>query len=192
MRFTVDSKDMKIFVAFCIFLLYLCAILVLNAHSFATNGEFIFYGFLPFEAFTSDYIGATFLLFIFILIGIFFSVKSYIFERDKGFGFGAKKDKGGYSRWCKDSEMKKSLSEVDPSADRIEHAGIPIISDGKKMWVDDGEAHNLRQGDTKYLGALRLNGKVAQPNSEELAYKREFVLKKSWTSLSFNLSIITF
>ena len=146
MRFTADSKDVKIFVAFCIFLLYLCAVLVLNAHSFATDGTF--YGFLPFEAFTGQYIGATFLLFIAILGGIFFSVKSYIFERDKGFGFGKKKDKGGYSRWCKDSEMKKSLSEINPKADKIEHAGIPIISDGKRMWVDDGEAHNLIVGST--------------------------------------------
>lgn len=52
--------------------------------------------------------------------------------------------------------------------------------------IDDGEAHNLRQGDTKYLGALRLNEKVAQPNSEELAYKREFVLKKSYLQKILN------
>jgi DNA segregation ATPase FtsK/SpoIIIE-like protein len=44
--------------------------------------------------------------------------------------------------------MKKTLCEVDISADTIEHAGIAIISDGKKMWVDDGEAHNLVVGAT--------------------------------------------
>lgn len=29
--------------------------------------------------------------------------------------------------------------------------------------IDDGEAHLLREGDTNYLGASRLNEKVAQP-----------------------------
>jgi len=89
----------------------------------------------------------TIVLFIAALVGIFFSVKSYFFDREKGFGFGGKKDKG-YSRWCKDAEMKKTLCKVDPSADTIDHAGIAIISDGKYMWVDDGEAHNVVMGAT--------------------------------------------
>lgn len=49
-----------------------------------------------------------------------------------------------------------------------------------KKAIDDGEAHKLREGDTKYLGASRLNEKVAQPHSEKLADKREFVLKKKY------------
>lgn len=145
MKFSADPKDVKIFIAFAIFLLYLCAICVLNVHSIATTQSF--YGFLPFEAFTSDYIGVTFLFYICALGGIFFSVKSYFFEREKGFGFGQKKDKG-YSRWCKDNEMKKTLKEIDPSQDHIEHAGIAVINNGKRMWVDDGEAHNLIIGAT--------------------------------------------
>lgn len=145
MRFSADSKDVKIFIAFSIFLLYLCAIFVLNIHSLATTQTF--YGLLPFEAFTSDYIGATILIFVCALGGIFFSVKSYFFEREKGFGFGKKKDKG-YSRWCKDNEMKKTLKEINPSLDHIDHAGIAIINNGKRMWVDDGEAHNLIIGAT--------------------------------------------
>jgi len=145
MKFSADAKDVKIFIIFAIFLLYLCAICVLNVHTLATSGTF--YGFLPFEAFTGEYIGMTIVLFIAALVGIFFSVKSYFFDREKGFGFGGKKDKG-YSRWCKDAEMKKTLCKVDPSADTIDHAGIAIISDGKYMWVDDGEAHNVVMGAT--------------------------------------------
>lgn len=145
MKFSADEKDVKIFIAFAIFLLYLCAICVLNVHSLATSGTF--YGFLPFEAFTSDYLATTIMLYVFALGGIFFSVKSYFFEREKGFGFGKKNDKG-YSRWCKDSEMKKSLKEIDPTMDKIDHAGIAIINNGKKMWVDDGESHNLIIGAT--------------------------------------------
>ena len=49
-----------------------------------------------------------------------------------------------------------------------------------KKAIDEGRAHMLREGDTKYLGASRLNEKVAQPNSDRLANKREFVLKKRY------------
>ena len=54
MKFRVDEKDIKIFGIFCILLLYLCAVAVLNVHSLATSGTL--YGVLPFEAFTSKYI----------------------------------------------------------------------------------------------------------------------------------------
>ena len=49
-----------------------------------------------------------------------------------------------------------------------------------KKAIDNGMAHKLTEGDTKYLGAARLNEKVSQPNSERLANKREFVLKKKY------------
>ena len=49
-----------------------------------------------------------------------------------------------------------------------------------KKAIDEGRAHELREGDTKYLGASRLDEKVAQPNSDKLANKREFVLKKKY------------
>ena len=146
MKFRADAKDVRIFVGFCILLLYLCAIGVLNAHSIAVDGEI--YGFSPFEAFSSKYIGTTLLLFFLLLMGVCFSVSSYFFEREKGFGFTTEKKDKGYSRWCKVKEMKKTLKEVDISADTIPGAGIAIISDGKKMWVDDGEAHNLVVGAT--------------------------------------------
>ena len=94
MKIKVEKKDLIIFCVFCVFLLYLCAIGVLNASSIATEGKF--YGFLPFKAFTSRYIGMTLFLFLATIVGLFFAVKSYIFDRDKGFGFsvGSKKEKG--------------------------------------------------------------------------------------------------
>ena len=49
-----------------------------------------------------------------------------------------------------------------------------------KKTIDNGEAHRLREGDTKYLGASRLSEMVKQPNSDKLANKREFVLKKKY------------
>ena len=55
-----------------------------------------------------------------------------------------------------------------------------------KKAIDNGEAHRLREGDTKYLGASRINVKVPQPNSEKLANKREFVLKKKYLQKIIN------
>lgn len=146
MKFRIDEKDLKIFGIFCILLLYLCAITILNVHSLTTSGSF--YGILPFEAFTPKYIVMTLVLFFVIMLGVLFSVSSHIFEREKGFGFTTEKKDKGYSRWCSVKEMKKSLFEIDPRADTVEHAGIPIISDGKRLWVDDGEAHSLVIGAT--------------------------------------------
>ncbi|WP_405314828.1 hypothetical protein [Methanobrevibacter sp.] len=55
-----------------------------------------------------------------------------------------------------------------------------------KKAIDNGEAHKLREGDTRYLGASRLNEKVPQPNSDKLANKREIVLKKKYLQKIIN------
>ena len=148
MKIKVEKKDLIIFICFCFFLLYLCAIGVLNVASIFANGRF--YGFLPFRAFTGRYIGATFLLFIVSIVGIFLAVKSYIFSGDKGgFGIsiGAKKEKG-YSRWATDSEFKKGLDVVNIKDEHIDAAGIALYSKKGKMWVDNGEDHYLVMGAT--------------------------------------------
>ena len=55
-----------------------------------------------------------------------------------------------------------------------------------KKSIDNGEAHKLTEGDTKYLGASRLDERVPQPNSERLANRREFVLKKKYLQKIIN------
>ena len=55
-----------------------------------------------------------------------------------------------------------------------------------KKAVDNGEAHKLREGDTKYLGASRLSDKVPQPNSSEFANKREKKKKKKYLQKILN------
>ena len=55
-----------------------------------------------------------------------------------------------------------------------------------KKAIDNGEAHKLREGDTKFLGASRLAEKVSQPNSDKLANKRELVLKKKYLQKIIN------
>jgi len=146
MKFRAEPKDIVIFVCFCIFLLYMCAIGVLNASSLATTGQF--YGFLPFEAFTGRYIGSTLVFFILALVAIFAAVSSYFFDREKGFGVVTKKKDKGYSRWCKDNEMKKELVKVDIKSDNIDVGGVPLISNGKNIWMDAGEQHYVVLGAT--------------------------------------------
>lgn len=52
MKIKVEKKDLIIFIAFCVFLLYLCAIGVLNASSIATEGKF--YGFYHLKPLLQD------------------------------------------------------------------------------------------------------------------------------------------
>ena len=55
-----------------------------------------------------------------------------------------------------------------------------------KKAIDNGEAHRLREGDTKYLGASRLSEMVSQPNSDKLANTRELDLKKKYLQKIIN------
>lgn len=151
MKFRVAPKDFAIFVAFCLFLLYLCAIAVLNFSSFASDGSF--YGLNPFPAFWGDYLVLTLGMFFIALIIIFSSVSSYIFDKDKGgkhlLNLGEKKE-SGYSRWAKEKEMKeeKNVAHVKTSDPKVTAAGIPLINNGTDVWVDNGEYHNLVIGST--------------------------------------------
>ena len=147
MKFKAEPKDFMIFVAFCIFLLLMCSIIVVNISYLANESRF--YGLNFFAGFAPRYITATFTLFVLALIGILAAVSSYFFERESGFGFsfGSKKN-DGYSRWAKKEEVKKQLKLVDPKAYRTDAAGIVVINNGKELWVDDGEAHNIVIGAT--------------------------------------------
>ena len=115
------------------------------------EGEFL--GLNPFMGFSPKYIIPTLFVFFLVLIAIFVSVSSYIFERDKGPGIGLKVDEknmDGYARWAKDKEYKNApgvvrvpISEQDTKA-----AGTVLLNDGKNMWVDNGESHTLVIGAT--------------------------------------------
>ena len=151
MKFKVEPKDFFLFVLYCILLFYLCAIAVLNFSSLSTDGTF--YGLLPFKAFTPQYFPATLVLFIVALVGIFTSVSSYIFKKDKDGGIGLifkKKSNDGYSSWAKDKDIKEQsgVECVHPTDETVSAAGIPLINNGKEIWVDNGEYHNLVIGST--------------------------------------------
>ena len=151
MKFRITQRDLIIFIAFCIFLLYLCAIAILNFTSFANEGSF--YGLLPFKAFTLKYLPLTLGLFIIALIIIFASVSSYIFSADKSgkrlLNIGEKEEKG-YSRWAKAKEIKEDTGvvAVDPTQENIPAAGIPLLYEKNKVYVDNSQYHNLILGTT--------------------------------------------
>ena len=145
-KFVADGKDILMFVIFAIFLLYIVALGVLNFPSLAGTGKF--YGILPFEAFTPKYITYTLVFYVIALGALFMSVSSYFFEMESGVGISTSKKDKGYSRWAKEKDMKSELKCVHPSDSKAEVAGIPLICNGKELWVDDGEFHNLVIGAT--------------------------------------------
>ena len=151
MKFRVSKKDFMMFIAFCIFLLFMCAVAVVNITEFSQTGSFA--GLNPFPAFTKENFAATMTLFTIALIIIFTSVSSYIFEKDKGKVIGLNfnpKETSNYSSWAKETEIKKmkDVVKVDPKSPHIEAAGIPLINNSKGMWVDNGYYHNLVIGST--------------------------------------------
>ena len=151
LKFRADKKDWMIFGGYCIVLLYFVAVALLNIIQFAKGDlEHPFYGLNPFPAFGPDYIGTTIVLYIIALVASIFSVKDKFYDREKGFGFSmeAKKSSKGYSRWLSEEELKKELKQVNVQDKTATAGGIPLINDGKKMWVDDGEGHNLIIGST--------------------------------------------
>ncbi len=151
MKFKIEPKDIKIFIIYSIALLYLCAILILNFASFANEG--VFYGFMPFEAFTPEYLVATIALFLGIQLIIFLNVSSYIFNKEKGYGVGLKiseKSSDGYARWSNEKEIvaQKDVEKAMPNDMDLKAAGVPLISNDKGFFVDNGEYHNLVLGST--------------------------------------------
>ena len=147
LKFRAEPKDIVIFIVFSLFLLYLVAIAVLNIASFSQNNTL--HGLDTLPAFSGDYFAPTMVFFLFALIAIISSVSSYFFEREKGFGLATtpKTDKG-YARWAKEKETKKVLKLVYPTQKTSNAAGIPLINNGKEIWVDDGEYHSLIIGST--------------------------------------------
>ena len=203
MKFKVEPKDFMLFCIYCVLLLYLCAIAVLNISSLAQDG--IFYGLLPFKAFTGKYLPLTLLLFIASLVAIFASVSSYIFKRDKGsHGIGLKikeKSSDGYSKWSSEKDMKSQpdVVKVIPQSESLDAAGIPLINNGKEMYVDNGEYHNLVIGSTgsgktqtivkPMVNLLAKKGEsmiITDPKGEIYKYSANYLKKKGYKIIVLN------
>ena len=145
-KFRADPEDLLIFIMFAIFLFYIVCITVANIHMFAVEGHLS--GLNPFYAFDPSIIGATIVFYLVSLLGLFASVSSWFFDREKGFGITTDKKDKGYSRWAKDKEIKEELECVPLTQNNSKAAGVPLILNEKEMWVDNGEYHSLVIGAT--------------------------------------------
>ena len=148
-KFVATARDIKIFLIFAIFLLYIVALGVVNIPVLSSTGKF--YGLNPIEAFYPDKIAATLILYFIALLGLLLSVKSYFFEFESGVGFKiGDGNTGGYSDWSKPKDIKNdtNIKRVVASDPKSEYAGVPLISNGKELWVDNGEYHTLVMGAT--------------------------------------------
>ena len=169
-KFRADPEDLSIFILFAIFLLYIVAISVANVHSFATTGNLT--GLNPLPAFAPDRIFSTIALYLVALLGLFASVSSMFFEREKGFGILAEKKDKGYSRWAKDKEIKDELECVSIKSLSAKAAGVPIILNENEMWVDNSDYHSLVIGAT---GSGKTQG-VILPTVHSLAKAKESMI----------------
>lgn len=149
LKFRAEAKDILIFVIFSIFCFYIVSIGVLNAFSILKDGTI--HGLNPFPIFASENVILAIILYLIVIIIAFASVSSYFFERDKGVGIAVgKKDEKGYSRWCREKEMKHAdgIMVIKPTDDNIKQGGIPIYNNGKEVWVDTNTYHNMIIGST--------------------------------------------
>lgn len=149
LRFRAEAKDILMFILFSIFCFYIVSIGVLNAFSILKDGTI--HGLNPLPIFTSENIILAIILYLVVIIIAFTSVSSYFFEREKGVGVAVgKKEEKGYSRWCKDKEMKTAdgIMVIKPTDDNIKKGGIPIYNNGKEVWVDTNTFHNMIIGST--------------------------------------------
>ncbi len=202
MKFRVAPKDFVTFLVFCLFLLYLCAIAVVNFVSFFEEGAFA--GLNPFPAFVGDNLILTLIMFFTALVVIFTSVSSYIFDKEKGVGLGLKlkeKEEKGYSRWSKDKEIKedKGVEHVTASEKHVEVAGLPLINNGKDIWVDNGDYHNLVIGSTgsgktqtivkPMVNLLAKKGEsmiITDPKGEIYEYSAEYLKEQGYKIIVLN------
>lgn len=208
LKFKAKPQDWLIFFLFAIILLYIVAIAVLNIATLAGNPPAgsnkpmgTFWGLNPFPAFTFKYLAATIIFYIGVVIVIFTGVKSYFFETEKGFGLSSgEKDDKGYSRWCTDKEMKEKLSKIVIKDEVYNASGVPLINDGKNIWVDNGDSHNIVIGSTgagktqdivhPMVKILAKNGEsmiITDPKAE--IYKEHAGLLKA---LGYNIIVLNF
>ena len=141
MRF--DKDDMKKLGIYAI-VLFLLVCAIVSALVSLSNYE----GYNFFIAFSKDYFITTVVVFVLLFFGLVASTQTKFFTFEKGFGFTTEKKLDGYSNWCDVKTMKKELKPVVAINPKADAGGIPLINDGKTLWVDDGEYHNLIIGST--------------------------------------------
>ena len=137
------------FIIYCLFLLYLVAIAILNINSFAREGYF--WGLNPLPAFGPDLILPTLVFYFIILIALVLSVSNFFITREKGFGFADARDEpNGFEKMATEAEVKKwpNIKRVVLKESKYPAAGVPFILNKKEAYVNDGEDHTIIIGST--------------------------------------------
>ena len=147
--FRAKKENVIKFLVYCVFLLYLVAIAILNIHSFSTEGYF--WGLNPIPAFGPEFIVSTITFYIIILVALVLSVSGFFITRDKGFGFaGEKNDPDGYEKMADEKAVKKwkDVERVVLKERNYKAAGVPFILNSKEAYVNNGEDHTIIIGST--------------------------------------------
>lgn len=155
MKYKVYKKDFFVFILFAIFLLYWVAIAIANINGFA-NGHLT--GLNPLPAFSKDLFAPTMVFYIAAMIWML-SLPKNIFKKNKDGKFGLEitdKKKDKKNRLATDKEMKKKLDMELASNKHFSYAGVPLISDGNEIYVDNSEYHTLVLGSTGSGKSTRL------------------------------------
>ena len=147
--FRAKKENVIKFLVYCVFLLYLVAIAILNIHSFST--EAYFWGLNPLPAFGPDFIVSTIVFYIIALAASILSVSSFFITRDKGFGFaGEKNDPDGFEKMADEKAVKgwKDIERVVLKEKNYKAAGVPFILNKKEAYVNNSEDHTIIIGST--------------------------------------------
>ena len=150
MKIKAEKKDWIKFIVFALALFYLSALIVENLGNWANYGIVDPYIWLfPYHIYMPVRLVASILVFIVLLVWVLTSVSSLIFDKEKGVGFTVKKkESDGYSHWANEKEIKAQLKMVRVTDEKMKYGGLPLINNGKEIYVDDGESHSLIIGST--------------------------------------------
>lgn len=150
MKIKAEKKDWIKFIVFALALFYLSTLIVENLGNWANYGIVDPYIWLfPYHIYMPVRLAASILVFIVLLVWVLTSVSSLIFDKEKGVGFTVKKkESDGYSHWANEKEFKAQLKMVRVTDEKMKYGGLPLINNGKEIYVDDGESHSLIIGST--------------------------------------------
>ena len=150
MKIKAEKKDWIKFIVFAFALFYLSTLIVENLGNWANYGIVDPYIWLfPYHIYMPVRLAASILVFIVLLVWVLTSVSSLIFDKEKGVGFTVKKkESDGYSHWANEKEIKAQLKMVRVTDEKMKYGGLPLINNGKEIYVDDGESHSLIIGST--------------------------------------------
>ena len=147
--FRAKPEDLVKFFIYCVFLLYLVAIAIINIHTLSTEG--FVWGLNPLPAFGSEFLGTTLIFFIVAVVASVMGVSDFFIKREKGFGYTSKqKEEKGYEKMSDEKDVKEwfQIKKVVLKDDKYDVGGVPFLLNEKEAYVNNSEDHTLIMGST--------------------------------------------